>query len=160
MRVDVLMMGRPPNAPPTVGTQTKTLLQNMEVLSAGQQIQKDAEGKPISVPVLNLLVTPEEAEVLSLASSDARIRLVLRNPLDNEKSTPPGTAMARLWSGNAQAPPSASPKPRIARAKPAPAPSLPRVEVQTVRIPIIVEVFHGSTKRETKFEEKNSEEKQ
>jgi pilus assembly protein CpaB len=157
MRVDVLMMGRPPNASAAVGTQTKTLLQNMEVLSAGQQIQKDAEGKPISVPVLNLLVTPEEAEVLSLASSDARIRLVLRNPLDNEKSTPPGTAMARLWSGNAQAPPSASPKPRIARAQLAPA---PRVEVQTVRIPIIVEVFHGSTKKETKFAEKNSEEKQ
>ncbi|MCC6863171.1 MAG: Flp pilus assembly protein CpaB, partial [Bryobacterales bacterium] len=60
-RVDILILGTPPNAPPTLGTQTKTLLQNMEVLSAGQQIQKDAEGKPVSVPVVNVLVTPEQA---------------------------------------------------------------------------------------------------
>ena len=46
----------------------------------------------------------------------------------------------------------------VVRAQPA-AP-LPRVEVRTVNVPIIVEVIHGSNKRETKFEEKNSEEKQ
>ena len=50
------------------GTVTKTILQNIQVLSAGTDIQKDAEGKPQQVQVVNLLVTPEQAQTLSLAS--------------------------------------------------------------------------------------------
>ena len=69
-RVDLLIMGAPANVPG--GTVAKTLLQNIEVLSAGQQIQKDSEGKPIPVPVVNLLVTPEQAEIVSLASNHAQ----------------------------------------------------------------------------------------
>jgi len=82
-----------------LGTQTRTLLQSIEVLSAGQNIQKDSEGKPISVPVVNLLVTPEQAERLSLASNETRIQLILRNPLDTKESTVPGTALAYLYEG-------------------------------------------------------------
>ncbi len=99
MRVDLLASGTPPNATGNLGTQTRTVLQNIEVLSAGQNIQKDAEGKPVAVQVVNLLVTPEEAETLSLASSDTKIQLVLRNPLDTEKTTPPGTALAYILEG-------------------------------------------------------------
>ena len=100
MRVDLLISGMPPGGSNSnLGTQTRTLLQNIEVLSAGQNIQKDAEGKPISVPVVNLLVTPEQAEVLSLASNETRIQLVLRNPLDTEESKAPGTALAYLYEG-------------------------------------------------------------
>jgi pilus assembly protein CpaB len=84
MHVDVLASGIPPNAPPQAGTVTTTLLQNMQVLSAGINIQKDAEGKPVPVQVVNLLVTPQQAETLSLASSNLRIQLVLRNPLDTK----------------------------------------------------------------------------
>ena len=92
MRVDLLISGNPPGAPqPTIGTQTKTLLQNIEVLSAGQDIQRDAEGKPRTVPVINVLATPEQAEVLSLASAETRIQFVLRNPLDKEEAKTPGT---------------------------------------------------------------------
>lgn len=159
-RVDILILGTPPNAPPTLGTQTKTLLQNMEVLSAGQQIQKDAEGKPVSVPVVNVLVTPEQAEVLSLASQDARIQLVLRNPLDTDEAKPPGTALARLWGAPPPPPKPASGQPRAARSGPPP----PRVAQLRVadRPPerIVVEVIHGTIKNETKFERKQgSEEK-
>ena len=68
MRVDVLVSGNPPGAASTQGTMTKTILQNIAVLSAGTDIQKDAEGKPQQVQVVNLLVTPEQAETLSLAS--------------------------------------------------------------------------------------------
>lgn len=160
MRVDVLILGTPPNGSPALGTQTKTLLQNMEVLSAGQQIQKDSEGKPISVPVVNLLVTPEQAEIMSLASSNAQIRLVLRNPLDTEKADPPGTAMARLWSG--LAPPPVRAATPVARSRPAPPPPVKAQEkpAEPVKIPaVIVEVIHGAAKNETKFEQKSSEEK-
>ena len=89
MRVDVLISGIPPGTEgQTVqaekGSLAKTLLQDIQVLSAGSDIQKDAEGKAHSVPVVNLLVTPEQAESLDLASNNARIQLVLRNPLDTK----------------------------------------------------------------------------
>src|SRR5438105_931545 len=80
-RVDVLISGSVPNSG-NLGTLTRTLLQNVEVLSAGQDFKKDAEGKPIVVQVINLLVNPEHAEQLSLAASQTQIQLVLRNPLD------------------------------------------------------------------------------
>ena len=47
MRVDVLIAGTPPGRKPR-RTAVKTLLQNIEVLSAGQNYQKDSEGKPVS----------------------------------------------------------------------------------------------------------------
>ena len=104
MRVDVLMSGNPPgHGNQDTGTEVKTLLQNIEVLSAGTDIQKDAEGKPQQVHVVNLLVTPDEAQVLSLASSlnpggnQSHIQLVLRNPLDTEVAQVAGTGMAKLF---------------------------------------------------------------
>lgn len=100
MRVDVLISGDPPGpVDPKVGTKVKTLLQNIAVLSAGTDIQKDAEGKPQQVHVVNLLVSPEQAEVLSLASNHTQIQLVLRNPLDTNVSEVPGSAMANLFAG-------------------------------------------------------------
>jgi pilus assembly protein CpaB len=160
MRVDILILGTPPNGPQALGTQTKTLLQNIEVLSAGQQIQKDSEGKPIPVGVVNVLVTPEQAEILSLASNDARIQLVLRNPLDTEKAKPPGTAMAKIWAGPQ---PPQPPTPTISR----PRPSRPKfVPVRAAPPPpaakkkdntIIVEIITGSAKKEAKFEEVSEE---
>ncbi len=105
MRVDVLISGLPPNnARSSLGTQTRTILQNIQVLSAGQNIQKDAEGKPVTVPVVNLLVTPEQAETLSLASNETKIQLVLRNPLDMQQAKAPGTAIAYLFGDQRNAP--------------------------------------------------------
>ena len=68
MRVDVLISGNTPGSASNQGTITRTLLQNVEVLSAGQDFKKDAEGKPVVVQVINLLTTPEQAEQLSLAA--------------------------------------------------------------------------------------------
>jgi pilus assembly protein CpaB len=99
MRVDVLISGDPPGQGKTAqGTLVKTLLQNIEVLSAGTDIQKDTEGKPQQVHVVNLLVTPEQAEVLSLASNQTHIQLVLRNPLDTQVAQVTGSAMASLFA--------------------------------------------------------------
>lgn len=165
-RVDVLILGTPPNGSQALGTQTKTLLQNIEVLSAGQQIQKDAEGKPMPVPVVNVLVTPEQAETLSLASQDARIQLVLRNPLDTEQAKTPGTAMARLWSGQT-GPPSPPPvrtaRSRVIQAKAVPPPPVAeaKAEVQKVAPPVIVEIIHGgkagARKLEVKFKDESED---
>jgi pilus assembly protein CpaB len=125
MRVDVLASGVPPGAPASDGPKVKTLLQNIEVLSAGTNIQKDNEGKPVQVQVVNLLVDPEQAELLSLASNQTKIQLALRNPLDTENAKTPGIAMARLFA-DVNTPAAKPPAARIAR-PPAPA---PRIENQ------------------------------
>jgi pilus assembly protein CpaB len=135
MRVDVLISGVPPGATNT-DPQVSTLLQNIEVLSAGTDIQKDAEGKPKSVQVVNLLVTPEQAESLSLASNQTKIQLVLRNPLDTKTSEPPGMAMANLF-GDRSAPPRPS---GVHRSAPNPTPHV-----------YVIQVFNGSKKTEQKF---------
>src|SRR6202030_1199301 len=93
MRVDIWIAGNPPGAQSNAGMVARTLLQNIEVLSAGQNFQKDAEGKPVQVQVVNLLVTPEQAEILSLASNETRIQLVLRNPLDTQTAKTTGVAL-------------------------------------------------------------------
>lgn len=114
MRVDVLVSGNPPGgAATTQGTITKTILQNIAVLSAGTDIQKDAEGKPQQVQVVTLLVTPEQAETLSLASGQMKIQLVLRNPLDTKITPVPSTAMGTMFSnqGPASPPPAVAHKP-------------------------------------------------
>ena len=57
------------------------------------------KAKPQPVQVVNLLVTPEQAEVLSLASNEqVKIQLVLRNPLDTKTDQVPGTAMTNLFA--------------------------------------------------------------
>jgi pilus assembly protein CpaB len=115
MRVDVLVSGNPPGAAgATEGMVTKTILQNIQVLSAGTDIQKDAEGKPQQVQVVNLLVTPDQAETLSLASS-LKIQLVLRNPLDTKISKMSANSMQGLFADqNAPAHPAAASAPRKA----------------------------------------------
>src|SRR5579871_6241282 len=119
MHVDVLISGNPPNSSQSLGTLTKTLLQNIEVLSSGQDFKKDPEGKPITVQVVNLLVTPEQAEMLSLASTQTTIQLVLRNPLDRDVAKTNGTAVALLFKGGNLAP-EHEPAPRPERPAPAP----------------------------------------
>jgi pilus assembly protein CpaB len=101
MRVDVLISGTPPGQQNAgQGTVSRTLLQDIKVLSAGADFQKDAEGKAKTVQVVNLLVTPEQAETLSLASNQVKIQLVLRNPLDTKVAAVPGTDTGNLFAGH------------------------------------------------------------
>ncbi len=113
MHVDVLIAGLPPTSgvgtPAATGQQSRTLLQNITVLSAGQNYQKDAEGKPVMVTVVNLLVTPAQAEIMTLAT-DERIQLVLRNPADQAIAETPGAATSNLFAGNNGAARSSAPQ--------------------------------------------------
>lgn len=144
MRVDVLVSGVVPNAPPTEGPKVKTLLQNIEVLSAGTNIQKDNEGKPVQVQVVNLLVTPEQAELLSLASNQTKIQLVLRNPLDTQAANPPGIVMASLFAdSNATTPHPVHVERRVAPA--------PRIQKSPAPQIFVIEVLNGGKRSEEKF---------
>jgi pilus assembly protein CpaB len=80
--VDVLLTGNPRRNNDPADVTATTILQNVQVLAAGQQLRTNAEGKPQSVPVITLLVSPEEAQKLALATQEGRIQLTLRNPLD------------------------------------------------------------------------------
>jgi pilus assembly protein CpaB len=162
MRVDVLMSGTVPGGNAGEGPHVNTLLQNIQVLSAGENLQKDSEGKPHLVQVVNLLVTPEQAEKLTLAGNQTQIQLVLRNPLDTQTTNPPGSMMAELFGNRVVRPPS-SPGPalggksRAARGElgtatsPPAIPAAPRpadVVVPKVRV---IEVFNGTAKTEVRF---------
>ena len=141
MRVDVLVSGTGPGAAPADGPKVKTLLQNIEVLSAGTNIQKDNEGKAVNVAVVNLLVTPEQAELLSLASSQTKIQLVLRNPLDTDTPKTPSIAMASVFSEG-----EAPPKPKnVVFKKPEPKVQAPPPNVY------LVQVLNGGKHTEEKF---------
>jgi pilus assembly protein CpaB len=158
--VDLLIQGNSPTGNGALGTLSKTLIQNLEVLSAGQDFKKDPEGKPVPVPVVNVLVTPEQAEVLSLASSQTSIRMTLRNPLDHDIAKTPGTAMKFVWGGigNLKSAPSTDDA-----AAPPPAPRPRNAPVREVREVVaqappkkepafVMEILSGSARSETKFE--------
>jgi pilus assembly protein CpaB len=159
MRVDVVISGQRPNGDSSMGTQTRTLLQNLEVLSAGTDFKKDPEGKPVQVQVINLLVTPDQAELLSLASTQTQIQLVLRNPLDREVTKTPGTALALLFSGGKMKPEgeqAAASKPRAPRAAAAAGPRLPLAPMAEMlppkrEEPFVMEIISGTKKAEQKF---------
>src|SRR5580704_14429933 len=128
MRVDVLITGLPPGGNALDGARVRTLLQNIQVLSAGTDFHKDQEGKPEQAQVVNLLVTPSQAEILSLASNETHIQLVLRNPMDTELTGLPGTILSDLFAGERAAEPGRPSHPKTAaptlHARPAdPAPS-------------------------------------
>ena len=158
-KVDLLIAGTPPKGNGGLGDVTKTLMQNVEVLSAGQNIQKDAEGKPISVGVVNMLVTPEQAEVLSLASNETRIQLILRNPMDKEETNTKGTTVSYLYENKNGLAPAAGGKPVATATKgapkraaaPPPPPPAPAKAKPEPPPPITVEVSHGSSRAQSKF---------
>ncbi len=150
MRVDAVIAGNPPRGGQAQGTRSRTILQNIEVLSAGQQIEKDAEGKPVAATVVHLLTTPEQAEQLTLASNEGRIQLVLRNPTDVQEVRTPGSALAQLFGGARPSPMPSAPPPAMApqRAEP----QEPRAGSQKAEAPpVVVEVLHGAARAEVKF---------
>ncbi len=126
--VDVLATASPTSRPEDVTS--KVVLANVQVLTAGTRLEQDSkEGKPMQVTVVTLLVTPEESERLALASTEGRIQLALRNPLDAGTPSTPGIRPAALLGSTA---PKAAPvrRGKMPSAAPAPVkPVLPTIEV-------------------------------
>jgi pilus assembly protein CpaB len=127
MKVDVLVTGHPPNGE---GTMTTTCLQNMLVLSAGQTMTPDSRGQTIQAPTVTLLVDPEQAETLTLANSEGRIQLVLRNSSDQAIEKTSGRFVSELYGNQRKPTPTkveAAPRPKakpveVAKAAPPPPP--------------------------------------
>ncbi len=93
-RVDVLTTVNPTDQQSDMTT--KVILSNVQVLAAGTRIDQDQENKPVQVTVVTLVVSPEQAERLALASTEGKIQLALRNPLDQGNPETPGARKAML----------------------------------------------------------------
>ena len=114
---------------------SKIVLQNIKVLANGQNIDKPEDQREAnSVKAVTLLVTPEQAEKLALASSEGKLQLVMRNSIDQGDEQTTGINKRGLLGGDrAQRRPGsrfvkertsqAAPKPVHARSSPKPKPA-------------------------------------
>jgi pilus assembly protein CpaB len=167
-RVDVILSGSPDtNKMSTDAEMSKVILENIQVLAAGQNVATDDNGKPLSVQVVTLLVTPDESQKLALASVDGKIQLALRNPLDLEHKNPDAVRREHLFGNVSTAPatsPAAKPPVRIVRTAPAPpvvqaAPPqpVPPVPVAVAPIKREIQVIQGTRLEKVMFEKKSDE---
>ena len=77
---------------------SKTILQNITVMTIGQTWEQK-ENKPVVVNTVTLEVTPEQAEILNLASTEGKIRLALRSRRNENIVETSGVAMSQLLAG-------------------------------------------------------------
>jgi len=143
-RVDVLLTGSPEGASQSV---TTTVLENIAVIATGQRLERNSAGEPQTTPVITLLVSPDDAQKLTLASNQGRIQLSLRNPLDT-KQVELAAARADSLYRNSSPPPSATPaapKPKVKHTQPPPPP------VAAAPTQYTVEIYKGDKKDEEKF---------
>ncbi len=130
-RVDLLITGAP-RSDKSGERRTKTILGNVRVLSAGENLTPDASGRPQRVPVVTLLLTPEQAEMVTLAQSQGKIQLVLRNSNDDEIADTTGVREDELY-GVKKTVNVSNPAPRPVVHAPLEPPPPPTVEIETIR---------------------------
>lgn len=117
--VDVVASGAPDAEERDI--QSKIILQNIRVLAVGTAIEL-REDKPVEVPTVTLLVSPPDAEKLTLATQDHPVRLALRNYRDDGIVPTSGVEMASLFGPMRPSKRNADPAPasmQVARAAPA-----------------------------------------
>jgi len=140
-RVDVMVTYTPPGASQS-GPVTQTVLQNVEVLTAGQTIEPDPQGKPSTVNVVTLLVSPEDSQKLQLASSQGTVQFVLRSGVDQKNVELRPTRLDQLSTGEKPAPlPAATSSKRVVVRK-----------AEVSRPKYILEIIQGTKRSEEKFE--------
>jgi pilus assembly protein CpaB len=139
-RVDVLLTGNPQGSSEQ---QTTTVLGNVAVIATGQRLERNAAGEPQSAPVVTLLLSPDDAERVTLASSQGHIQLALRNPLDTEQTDVAAVKANSLYKGGPVPTPSAEPHSRPKHVTVQAPPSAPTAYT--------VEVYKGDKKEEDKF---------
>ncbi len=121
-RVDVLATMEVPQRDGPPRTVSKTILQNVTVLTIGERTET-SDGGERKVSIVTLLVSPEEAEGLTLGSTKGAIRLALRNDQDVTSTRTRGITATRLIRGRTTP---AAPRPKTA-------PKPPPLEIEVIR---------------------------
>src|SRR5262249_44411752 len=118
---------------------SKIVLQNIKVLASGSELDQRENGRePSSVKTVTLLVTPEQAEALTLSSTEGRLRLALRSTTDQQNAGTAGANKSTLLVGGRALPvPDTSNSADTAKPRPAP---LPRRTARKLDKPEIVNV--------------------
>ena len=114
---------------------SKIILQDVKVLTAGQVWQPNAKNEPKAFSTVTLEVSPEQTEVLNLASTQGKIRLTLRSRANKEITHTPGMITSSLVNGHGTP------------VKPAAGPQ----EAKTKPEERIVEVIKGMNRENKKF---------
>ena len=138
-RVDVMSTGASGGE-----RQTATVLENVLVIAVGKSLDRSSTESAQAASVITLLVSPDDAQKLALASQEGRIQLALRNPLDTHQGGVEATKTSAIYPG------SPSPQKQASEAKPkvhkvvakAPPPPPPQ--------PYSVEMIRGSKREEWK----------
>src|SRR5437667_7043480 len=137
--VDVLVPYPPPggnNIPVT-----ETVLQDVEVLTAGQTTEPDPQGKPQTVNVVTLLLNPEDSQRLQLASMQGGIQFVLRSGVDQKSVNLKPTRLDQLVASSEKPPVVAPPSTKKAPKR-----------IEPSRPPMyVLEVIHGTKRSVEKF---------
>ena len=141
-KVDVLVTIQDPQRKED---RTKIILENILVLATGTQIQKNEKGEPMPVDVYTLEVTPEEAERLSLAGTEGKLQLALRNVLDSETVLTKGVNVPQMLASLSPANPPPPPAAPVKADSDKPAPKW------TPRPAVTVEVIKGSATTKKQF---------
>ena len=128
--VDVLTVIEPAGNTSSGNPISKIVLQNVKVLASGQNLDKPKDQRESeTVKAVTLQVTPEQAEKLALASSEGKLRLMLRNTVDQDDEQTQGVDKKRLLTGEHAAP---APEPGALKseqpAQPAPVRRAPRAQ--------------------------------
>jgi pilus assembly protein CpaB len=151
-RVDVLVTAA------AVGSgeqQTTTVLQNVQVLASGHTLERSSTGEAQNAAVITLLVTPEDAQRLTLATNEGRIQLALRNPVDNKQDEVLAANARALFKGIGVPPAAPVSHAPVHRMSP------PKAPAQPTRDPgVSVEVYQGDKKLpDVKFPDEGSDTK-
>jgi len=130
-RVDVVVTVDNPQGEPM----SRTVVSHVQVLTAGTKFdqQNSKDGKPIPTSVVTLMVLPEDAERIALASNEGKITLALRNPLDVAPTDTKGIRLAALMRGTGPEPVIDQTRHRVVATKPTPAAPPPVYTVEAIR---------------------------
>lgn len=133
-RVDLLVTVKSPdkgNDEPM----TRTVVSHVQVLTAGTKYDQEnsKDGKPIPTSVVTLMVLPEDAERIALASNEGKITLALRNPLDVAPTDTRGVRLAALMRGTGPEPIIDPARNRVVARKAPPTPPPTVYTVETIR---------------------------
>jgi pilus assembly protein CpaB len=131
-RVDVLTTINPGQQQTTMTS--KVILTDVQVLAAGTKLDNTADkDKPVPVSVVTLLVNPDEAERLTLAASEGKIQLALRNPLDRSAPATRGVRPAVLLGSEPATRVVPSPRAAATVARALPSAEAPQATVEIIR---------------------------
>jgi pilus assembly protein CpaB len=144
-RVDVLLTGSPSGSG---DQQTTTVLQNVAVLASGHTLERTSTGEAQNTAVITLLVTPDDAQRLTLAAKEGTIQLALRNPLDTKQDEVPASLSRGLYHGGLPAPVA---RPVVRRVD-----TTPKAPVANHPAGVSVEIYQGDKKQEIQLPEEGS----